>query len=171
MNLKDDPKAYKIMGCAMKVHETLGTGFLESAYGDALEIEFNRKNIPCKREDTIQIFYDGIPLKTMYRADFTCFDREYIIELKAVKSLTKVEWAQVIHYMRATKIKYALLINFGREKIQYETFDLDKLPTVSPIGPPSPPEEVWRTLPPTLNLNSAVEQRTISHGATETRRI
>ena len=133
MNLKNNPKAYKIMGCAMKVHDTLGSGFLESAYGDALEIEFKKADIPYKREDTIQIYYDDIPLKTMYRADFTCYDREYIIELKAMKTLTKIEWAQVIHYMRATKTRYALLINFGREKIQYETFDLDMLPSGAPV--------------------------------------
>ena len=138
MNLKDDPKAYKIMGCAMKVHDTLGSGFLESAYGDALEIEFNKAGIPYKREDTIQIYYDGVPLKTMYRADFTCFNREYIVELKAMKTLTKIEWTQVIHYMRATKISCALLINFGREKIQYETFELDKLPTASMIESSTP---------------------------------
>ena len=135
MNLKDDPNAYKIIGCAMKVHDALGAGFLESAYGDALEIEFKRAGIPYQREDVIHIYYDGVPLKTMYRADFTCFAREYIVELKAMKLLTKIEWAQVIHYMRATKIKHALLINFGRPQIQYETFDLDKLPNMSVVAP------------------------------------
>ena len=46
MTLKDDPKAYAIMGCAIKVHGTLGDGFLESAYGDALEVEFKKAGIP-----------------------------------------------------------------------------------------------------------------------------
>lgn len=128
MVLKDDPKAYAILGCAMRVHSILGFGFLESAYGDALEIEFGKKGIPFRREDEVRIYYEDQPLKTTYRADFTCFDREYIVELKAIKTLTKIEWAQVIHYMRATRIKSALLINFGREQIQYDTFDLDKLP-------------------------------------------
>ena len=131
MKLKEDPKAYTIMGCAMRVHSTLGAGFLESAYGDALEIEFANAGIPFVREDEVRIFYGGQPLKTAYRADFTCYGREYIVELKAVRVLTKIEWAQVIHYMRATQIKRALLINFGRERIQYDTFDLDHLPAVS----------------------------------------
>ena len=102
MNLKEDKKAYAIMGCAMRVHRILGDGFLESAYGDALEVEFARNGIPYVREDDLRVFYDGVPLKTHYRADFTCFDRQYIVELKAIKNLTRVEWAQVVHYMRAT---------------------------------------------------------------------
>jgi len=138
MTLKDDPKAYAIMGCAMRVHNQLRSGFLESAYGDALEIEFNKAKIPYKREDEVRIYYDGAPLKTTYRTDFTCYEREYIVELKAIKTLSKIEWAQVIHYMRATQIKHALLINFGKELIQYDTFDLDKLPSASVIDSPSP---------------------------------
>ena len=114
----------------MRVHKTLGPGFLESAYGDALEIEFARAGIPYVREDEVRVFYDGQPLKTAYRADFTCFDRSYIVELKAIRSLSKIEWAQVIHYMRATKIRFSLLVNFGRAQLQHETFDLERLSTV-----------------------------------------
>lgn len=114
------------MGCAMRVHASLGCGFLESAYGDALEIEFERQGIPFRREDEINIVYEGVPLKTTYRADFTCFDRSIIVELKAVKTLTTIEMAQVRHYMKATGISKALLINFAREELQYETFDFDK---------------------------------------------
>lgn len=54
MILKNDPKAYAIMGCAIKVHSTLGDGFLESAYGDALEIEFKKAGIPYIREDNVR---------------------------------------------------------------------------------------------------------------------
>jgi len=126
MKLKNDSRAYAVMGCAMRVHASLGCGFLESAYGDALEIEFGRQGIPFRREDEINIVYDGVPLKTTYRADFTCFDRSFIVELKAVKTLTTIEMAQVRHYMKATGISKALLINFAREELQYETFDLVK---------------------------------------------
>ncbi len=129
MKLQDNPKAYAIMGCAMRVHKTLGHGFLESAYGDALELEFQKNSIPYLREDEVYVYYQGTRLQTRYRADFTCFDREYIVELKAMKTLTKIEWAQTIHYLRATRIPYALLINFGRPDIQYETFELAKLPS------------------------------------------
>ena len=130
MNLKEDKKAYAIMGCAMRVHRILGDGFLESAYGDALEVEFARNGIPSVREDDLRFFYDGVPLKTHYRADFTCFDRQYIVELKAIKNLTRVEWAQVVHSMRATRTPYGLLLNFGRPQFQYDTFDKGSLPKI-----------------------------------------
>lgn len=134
MVLKNDPNAYAIMGCAMRVHATLGFGFLESAYGDAMEIEFKQAGIPFVREDAVRIHYGEHVLPTIWRADFTCFDRKYIVELKAIKSITKIEWAQTIHYLRATRIPYALLINFGRPTLQYDTFDLDKLSASSVLG-------------------------------------
>ena len=67
--------------------------------------------------------------------------RSYIVELKAIKSITKIEWAQVIHYMRATRIPYALLLNFGRPQLQYDTFDLAKLPSGSVIDTAYPPPQ------------------------------
>ena len=138
MILRENPRAYAIMGCAKRVYATLGFGFLESAYGDALEIEFMKAGIPYVREDQIRIYYDGKLLPTVWRADFTCFDREFIVELKAIKTITKIEWAQVVHYLRATRIPYALLVNFGRPVLQYDTFDLDKLPSVTSPDVPSP---------------------------------
>ena len=123
MKLTDDERAYVIMGCAQRVHKTLGCGFLESAYGDALEIEFSKMGIPFVREDEVRILYEGVPLKTHYRADFTCYDKSYIVELKAIKCITKNEWAQVMHYMRATHTPIGLLINFGRRDLQYDVFD------------------------------------------------
>ncbi len=134
MRLQDNLQAYAIMGCARRVHAALGFGFLESAYGDAMEIEFKKSGIPYVREDAVRIYYDGQPLNTKWRADFTCFDHKFIVELKAIKTITKIEWAQVIHYLRATRIPHALLINFGRPKIQYDTFDLDALPSSSILG-------------------------------------
>ena len=130
MNLKDDKRAYAIMGCAMRVHRILGDGFLESTYGDALEVEFAKSGIPYVREDDLRVYYEGVPLKTHYRADFTCYDRQYIVELKAIKNLTRVEWAQVVHYMRATGTPYGLLLNFGRPQFQYDTFDKESLPKI-----------------------------------------
>ena len=127
MALKDNPNAYAIMGCAKRVHDELGCGFLESAYGDALEIEFKKSGISYIREDPVRIYYDGQPLQTTWRADFTCFNRSVIVELKAIKAITKVEWAQVLHYLRATHIPYALLVNFGRPELQYDFFDLAKI--------------------------------------------
>ncbi|MGN0846199.1 MAG: GxxExxY protein [Kiritimatiellia bacterium] len=93
MKLSDNPRAYAIMGCARRVHAVLGRGFLESTYGDALGIKFRKAGIPYVREDAVRIFYDGQELPTRYRADFTCFDGEYVVELKAIKTITNVEWS------------------------------------------------------------------------------
>ena len=131
MRLRDNQEAYAIIGCAMKVHAALGCGFLESTYGDALEVELSKAGVPFCREDDVRVYYDGHPLKTTYRADFSCFDRRFIVELKAVRNLTGIEIAQVRHYMKATNAPYALLINFAREQLQYETFVLNDLRNVS----------------------------------------
>ena len=122
MSLKNDPIAYAVVGCAMRVHTVLGNGFLASAYGDALEIEFQKQGIPFVREAEIRVFYDGRPLATRYRADFLCAEGKTIVEIKAIRRLTGIEWAQTMHYLRATEAESAVLINFGTEKLQYDYF-------------------------------------------------
>jgi GxxExxY protein len=110
-----------------------------------MEIEFAKAGIPYVREDPVRIYYDGKPLPTVWRADFTCFDREFIVELKAIKTITKIEWAQVVHYLRATRIPHALLVNFGRPTLQYDTFDLDRLPSATSPDAPAPCGEAAAT--------------------------
>ena len=96
----------------MKVHRTLGSGFLEAVYQEALEIEFNRLNIPYEREKELSITYNGLELKQTYKADFLCYNK-IIVELKAVTCLDNVHRAQTINYLKATNFKLGLLINFG----------------------------------------------------------
>ncbi len=135
MALKDDPLAYAIVGCAMRVHSALGYGFLESTYGDALEIEFQKCNLPYEREGEIRVFYDGHPLATRYRADFVCWNGQCIVELKAVKKVTAIEWAQVMHYLRASHASSAVLLNFGAPKLHYDYFDRASLRHTTPEFP------------------------------------
>ena len=127
MKLRDDLLAYRIVGCAMKVHATLGCGFMESAYGDAMEVEFRKQGVLFEREQEIRIFYDDRPLGTHYRADFVCGNRTCIVELKALHSLGKLERAQAIHYLLATQAVSAVLLNFGAEKLQYDYFSKEEL--------------------------------------------
>ena len=127
MGIKDDPKAYAIVGCAMRVHTALGDGFLESTYGDALEIEFRRNAIPFEREGGIRVYYDGEPLATRYRADFLCWDGTCIVELKAVQALGGIERAQVMHYLFASRAESALLINFGLSSLHYDYYNRAQL--------------------------------------------
>ena len=113
-------EAYKIMGAAFKVYNGLGHGFLEAVYQEALEIEFQRRNIPYEREKELKITYDGVELKQTYKADFVCYGK-IIIELKAVSALEDAHRSQVYNYLHATGFKLGLLYNFGcPDELEYE---------------------------------------------------
>lgn len=105
-------ETYKINGAAMRVYNTLGHGFLEAVYQEALEIEFQKQGIPYEREKEIVITYDGMELKHTYRADFVCYGK-IIVELKAVSVLDDSHRSQVFNYLCATGYKVGLLHNFG----------------------------------------------------------
>lgn len=99
----------------MKVYNTLGHGFLEAVYQEALEIEFKKQNIPYEREKELTIFYEGKPLEKKYYADFVCYGK-VIVELKAVANLDDSHRSQVYNYLKATGYKLGLLFNFGNYK-------------------------------------------------------
>ena len=104
--------SYAINGAAFHVYNNLGHGFLEAVYQEALEIEFQRRNIPYEREKELKIVYDGVELKQTYKADFVCYDK-IIVELKAVNALDDTHRSQVYNYLHATGMKLGLLYNFG----------------------------------------------------------
>ena len=104
--------SYKIVGAAMEVFNQLGHGFLEAVYQEALEREFKSRGIPYEREKELTIFYKGELLEQTYKADFICYE-DIIVELKAVAMLQDSHRSQVYNYLRATKNKLGLLINFG----------------------------------------------------------
>lgn len=116
-----DPETYAIIGAAMEVHNVLGSGFLEGVYQDALERELTDRRIPFVREQQIPVLYKGKPLSTPYRADFVCYG-SLIVELKAIKKLTEIEEAQVLHYLKATGYKRALLLNFATPQLELKRF-------------------------------------------------
>ena len=113
-------ESYDIMGAAMQVYNTLGIGFLEAVYQEALALEFTKRGIPFKQEKELKIFYDGQELQQSYRADFVCYD-DIIVELKAVSDLDDSHRSQVYNYLKATGYKLGLLINFGHYNgLEYE---------------------------------------------------
>ena len=111
-----DKKTYAIIGAAMEVHKELGSGFLEAVYQEALEREFTYQEIPYKSQPPVRIEYKGKPLKKTYEPDFICYD-EVIVEIKAMGKLSSLEQAQVINYLKATRLKVGLLINFGSKSL------------------------------------------------------
>lgn len=113
-------ESYDIIGSAMTVYNTLGPGFLEAVYQEALEIELNKRNIPFNSQKELKIFYGDIVLSHTYKPDFICYDK-IIVEIKAVSCIDDTHRAQLYNYLHATKYKLGILINFGfSDGLEYE---------------------------------------------------
>ncbi len=117
MSLLFEEESYAIIGAAQDVHKELGSGFLEPVYQEALEFEFENRLIPFYREKEIQIFYKEKKLAKKYCVDFLCYDK-IIVELKALSKLTSEHESQVINYLKASRLKLGLLINFGEQSLK-----------------------------------------------------
>ena len=122
---KGDPRTYAIIGAAQNVHAELGCGFLEPVYQAALAIELTERSVPFEREVDLTLSYRGRSLDVFYRADFVCFD-SVIVELKAIRSLSGVEEAQVINYLKATGLQVGLLLNFGAPSLEHRRLVLTR---------------------------------------------
>lgn len=112
-------ESYKIIGAAMEVHKVLGCGFTEPVYQEALELEFQLRNIPYVREKKFQITNKGRLLDKDFRPDFVCYD-EIIVELKAVSDFTDEHYAQVYNYLKACEMDLGLLINLGKKSLEHK---------------------------------------------------
>ena len=118
IELIDDDLTYRVIGCAMKVHNTLGSGFQEVIYQRALAIEMERAKIDFGREVEQSIYCDGVEIGTR-RADFIIEDR-VVVELKALVALDDVHLAQAKNYAVAYNFDIGLLINFGASRLEYK---------------------------------------------------
>ncbi len=117
--LYDDEETFSIIGAAMAVHNELGEGFLEAVYQEALSLEFKERHISFEREAKLPVKFKKYTLETYYRADFLCFG-SVIVELKAIKAITEKEQAQVINYLKATKLQRGIILNFANKKLEYK---------------------------------------------------
>lgn len=104
-----------IIGAAIEVHRTLGSGLLESIYEEALCIEFELRGIPHARQVEVDVHYKGRIIKGQ-RLDLLV-DGAVVVELKSVAALPTVAMSQVLSYLKATGLKRGLLINFGEETL------------------------------------------------------
>ena len=116
--MEKDELTYAVIGCAMKVHNTLGPGFQEVIYQRCLAIEFERASIGYQREQEQVVFYDGIEVG-LRRAAFIVEDK-VVVELKALVRLEDAHLAQAKNYTVAYDFPKGLLINFGGKSLEYK---------------------------------------------------
>jgi GxxExxY protein len=113
--------SHSIIGAAMEVHKTLGYGFLESVYENALAHELDLRGVRVERQKHLPVAYKGLEVGH-YIADMVVED-VIIIELKALsKGLAQEHYAQLINYLVATGMQVGLLLNFGRPSLEYKRF-------------------------------------------------
>ncbi len=112
--------SHQVLGSVFSVHNILGPGLLESAYEGALVIEFQRAGIPHSQQKVYPLFYKG-ELAGAYIADLVVEDK-IILELKSVRQLTATMEAQLINYLRLSKVPVGYLINFRNTKVGWRRF-------------------------------------------------
>lgn len=108
--------AERVIGCAFKVSNTLGSGFLEKIYENALVLELKKSGLKVGQQYPITIRYEGTVVGE-YVADLLVEDC-LLVELKAVEELNTIHSAQCLNYLRATGLKLCLLMNFGKTKVK-----------------------------------------------------
>jgi GxxExxY protein len=121
MAIHDDRLTDRIIHCIIRVHQTLGPGYLESIYRRALLIELRRVKLSVETEKDIVVVYDGYVVGR-HRLDIVV-EGKVILELKAVDSLNKVHYAQLRSYLKATGLKHGLLINFADDRADFRRVD------------------------------------------------
>jgi GxxExxY protein len=110
---------FKIVGLCMEIHRILGSGLLEVVYKDALEFELKQHGIPYAREKEFAVQYKGVILPHKFYADFVVHD-DIILEVKALNEITKEHIAQTMNYIKLTKGKLGLIVNFGTTSLQHK---------------------------------------------------
>ena len=114
-----EQETYKIIGAALEVAKNLGSGFLESVYHEAMAIELSKQRIPYKAQEQLVIMYKGMQLEKTFIADFLCYEL-VIVELKAIREITKREQAQLLNYLRAANSEIGIILNFGSRKLTWK---------------------------------------------------
>lgn len=112
-------ESYTIIGACFEVHKNLGCGYLEAVYKESLEIEFEKKDIPFKREMGLDVYFKGIKLKKKYYADFICYNK-IVLEIKAIEKLNTNHISQILNYLKSSNLRLGLLINFGESSLKYK---------------------------------------------------
>ncbi len=109
--MTDDELTKQIIGCAYKVHNALGSGFLEKVYENALRIELEKQGLRVRQQQPISVVYEGQIVGEYYANLWV--DERVVLELKATQTLVKEHEVQLVNYLTATRTDHGLLLNFG----------------------------------------------------------
>ena len=101
-----------VFDCAIKVHQTLGPGLLESAYEECLFYELKKSGLEIEKQKPLPLVYEEVKLDIGYRLDILV-ENKLILEIKSVDALNEVHFAQLLTYLKLTNCKLGLLINFN----------------------------------------------------------
>ncbi len=119
-NLLYPDLSYQVVGLAMEVHNRLGYGFLEKVYENALMILLRKAGIKAQQQCAIKVSFEGEVIGS-YVADIVV-EESIILELKAQDTITNADRAQTLNYLKATGYKLAIILNFGKTRLQTERF-------------------------------------------------
>ncbi len=114
---------YKIIGLAMEVHNELGYGFLEKVYENAMIFQFKNSGIQVSSQVPVNVFFKN-EIVGLFYPDIIV-ENQVIIELKAVSEIIDIHKGQLFNYLKATKLKVGLILNFGSPKLEYERIIYD----------------------------------------------
>ena len=136
--MKDEELTGRIIGCAMEVHRTLGNGFLESVYQNALAHELKKEGLDVECEVPLRVIYDGVVVGE-FAADMLV-NGKVIVENKAVQRLCSAHEVQLVNYLTATGVDVGLLLNFGAPELEfkrkYRLYEKGSSPhPVNPVNP------------------------------------
>lgn len=115
--MEDNDLTDKIIGCSIRVHKALGPGLLESAYQACLYYELVKSGLNVEKEKPLPLVYEEVTLDCGYRMDLVVENR-IIVEVKSVDTLNDIHLAQVLTYLKLTKNRFGLLINFNVLKLK-----------------------------------------------------
>src|ERR1700730_3772314 len=122
LKMEELPEVYdlagQVIGFAMKVHSTLGPGFLESVYENALAWELRRGGMRIEAQKPISVFYEG-ELVGAFVADLL-INEVFSVETKAIQALSKIHEVQLVNYLVATGINEGLILNFGAARLEFK---------------------------------------------------
>lgn len=120
MKIQHKEVTEQIIGAAFEVHNQLGSGFLEKVYKNAMQVELNQRGLKCETESQIKIIYKETVVGEYYADLFV--NESVIVELKVAKQYNPADEPQLLNELKATRVKVGLLINFGKEKVEFKRF-------------------------------------------------